>query len=415
MAPARLRPRLPLFWAALLLLPFAHPAAAAQVGDACSSSSGGGCGSGLHCSPCGAGGGSICTRASPVDPATHGTGLPFNNYSWLTTHNSYALAGAASATGSALITETNQEDAVTAQLKNGVRGLMLDTYDFDNDVWLCHSFQGKCYNFTAFQPAINVFKEIQTFLDANPSQVVTIFLEDYTAVGSLPRVFNASGLTKYWFPVAKMPKSGGDWPLLKDMISQNQRLLVFTSKRAKEASEGIAYEWNYVVENQYGDEGMVAGKCPNRAESPAMDSKGQSLVLMNFFTTNPSQTGACGNNSAPLDSMLKTCHDASGNRWPNYIAVDFYMRSDGGGAPLATDIANGHMVCGCDNIAYCKANSTFGTCVIPPPPPPSPPKASTPGSRGSTAGGDASAGTMALSSQWSFLLGLASLLLLSRS
>ncbi|PWZ25139.1 PI-PLC X domain-containing protein [Zea mays] len=406
MAPARLLPRLPLFWAALLLLPFAHPAAAAQVGDACSSSSGGGCGSGLHCSPCGAGGGSICTRASPVDPATHGTGLPFNNYSWLTTHNSYALAGAASATGSALITETNQEDAVTAQLKNGVRGLMLDTYDFDNDVWLCHSFQGKCYNFTAFQPAINVFKEIQTFLDANPSQVVTIFLEDYTAVGSLPRVFNASGLTKYWFPVAKMPKSGGDWPLLKDMISQNQRLLVFTSKRAKEASEGIAYEWNYVVENQYGDEGMVAGKCPNRAESPAMDSKGQSLVLMNFFTTNPSQTGACGNNSAPLDSMLKTCHDASGNRWPNYIAVDFYMQHDVTQIRryLLTLVANEE-----------QANSTFGTCVIPPPPPPSPPKASTPGSRGSTAGGDASAGTMALSSQWSFLLGLASLLLLSRS
>ncbi|AQK58032.1 PLC-like phosphodiesterases superfamily protein [Zea mays] len=69
MAPARLLPRLPLFWAALLLLPFAHPAAAAQVGDACSSSS-----------------------------------------------------GAASATGSALITETNQEDAVTAQLKASTPG-----------------------------------------------------------------------------------------------------------------------------------------------------------------------------------------------------------------------------------------------------------------------------------------------------
>ena len=34
-----------------------------------------------------------------------------------------------------------------------------------------------------------------------------------------------------------------------------------------------------------GNDGMVAGKCPNRAESPAMDSKSQSLVLMNFFTT----------------------------------------------------------------------------------------------------------------------------------
>lgn len=35
-------------------------------------------------------------------------------------------------------------------LQNGVRGLMLDTYDFMNDIWLCHSFGGKCYNFTAF-------------------------------------------------------------------------------------------------------------------------------------------------------------------------------------------------------------------------------------------------------------------------
>ncbi|GJN12678.1 hypothetical protein PR202_ga30976 [Eleusine coracana subsp. coracana] len=397
-----------LLLAAVVAMLFAAAAAAAQVGDTCSSD--GGCGAGLHCSACGDGGAKICTRAKPIDPATHGTGLPFNNYTWLTTHNSFALAGASSATGATLLTQTNQEDTVTAQLKNGVRGLMLDTYDFNNDVWLCHSFRGNCYNFTAFQPAINVFKEIQTFLEANPSEVITIFLEDYTASGSLPKVFKASGLMKYWFPVAKMPKSGGNWPLLKDMISQNERLVVFTSKKSKEASEGIAYEWSYVVENQYGNEGMVEGKCPNRQESPAMDSKSQSLVLMNFFNTDPNPAGVCTNNSAPLVSMLKTCHDVSGNRWPNYIAVDFYMKSDGGGAPLATDMANGHMVCGCDNIAYCKANSTFGTCVIPPPPPPSPPKANS-GRSGS--GGDSSAAMPRshLSWQWSFFFGLASLVL----
>ena len=35
-------------------------------------------------------------------------------------------------------------------VQNGVRGLMLDMYDFDNDIWLCHSFRGQCFNFTAF-------------------------------------------------------------------------------------------------------------------------------------------------------------------------------------------------------------------------------------------------------------------------
>ena len=49
--------------------------------------------------------------------SSQGTGLPFNNYSWLTTHNSFALAGAPSATGAAIIAPTNQEDSVTAQLK----------------------------------------------------------------------------------------------------------------------------------------------------------------------------------------------------------------------------------------------------------------------------------------------------------
>jgi hypothetical protein len=101
------------------------------------------------------------------------------------------------------------------------------------------------------QPAINVLKEIQVFLEANPSEIVTIIIEDYvTSPKGLTKVFNAAGLRKYWFPVSRMPKNGGDWPTVDDMVQKNQRLVVFTSKAAKEASEGIAYEWRYLVENQ---------------------------------------------------------------------------------------------------------------------------------------------------------------------
>lgn len=160
---------------------------------------------------------------------------------------------------------------------------MLDMYDFNNDIWLCHSFNGNCFNVTAFvspsstliwshsflllieslivfiyflilflqQPAINVLREIQVFLEGNPTEIVSIFIEDYvSSPRGLSKVFNASGVSQYLFPLSRMPKNGEDWPTVDDMVQKNQRLVVFTSKSSKEASEGLAYEWNYVVENQ---------------------------------------------------------------------------------------------------------------------------------------------------------------------
>ncbi len=100
-------------------------------------------------------------------------------------------------------------------------------------------------------PAIDFLKEIEAFMSANPAEILTIILEDYVqAPNGLTKVFADAGLMKYWFPVSNMPKNGGDWPLVSDMVASNQRLLVFTSIRSKEASERIAYQWNYMVENQ---------------------------------------------------------------------------------------------------------------------------------------------------------------------
>ncbi|KAF2590008.1 hypothetical protein F2Q70_00038133 [Brassica cretica] len=236
-------------------------------------------------------------------------------------------------------------------------------YDFENDIWLCHSFDGMCFNFTAFQPAVNVLREIQVFLENNKDEVVTIIIEDYVkSPKGLTKVFNAAGLQKFMFPVTRMPKNGGDWPALDDMIQQNQRLLVFTSDRSKEATEGIAYQWKYMVENQYGNGGLKVGACPNRAQSAPMSDKSKSLVLVNHFPDAPDLVVACRQNSAPLLESIKACYQAAGQRWPNFIAVDFYKRSDGGGAPQAVDVSNGNLICGCDNFAACKCP---GYCAWP--------------------------------------------------
>lgn len=101
------------------------------------------------------------------------------------------------------------------------------------------------------RPLNGTLLEIEAFLASNPNEVVTILLEDYVHTsGALTNAFKAANLTQYMFPLASMPTDGSDWPTLSAMIAKNERLLVFTSDKTKQAGEGIAYEWNFIVENQ---------------------------------------------------------------------------------------------------------------------------------------------------------------------
>lgn len=334
-----------------------------QLMEACAAATD--CGVGMYCGNCPALGKEqpFCVRGQAVIPTSIVNGLPFNKYTWLMTHNAFSIVDAPSLTGVQRITFYNQEDTVTNQLRNGVRGLMLDMYDFENDIWLCHSLRGQCFNFTAFQPAINTLREVEAFLSQNPTEIVTIVIEDYVhSTKGLTRVFTAAGLDKYWFPVSNMPKKGDDWPTVTDMIRKNQRLLVFTSDSSKEADEGVAYQWRYMVENESGDPGVAAGSCHNRKESKSLNSKSSSLFLMNYFPTMPVQSDACKEHSAPLADMVGTCLKASGNMMPNFIAVNYYMRSDGGGVFDAVDRMNGQALCGCSTVSQCQVEAPRSVC-----------------------------------------------------
>ncbi|KAF6143963.1 hypothetical protein GIB67_017571, partial [Kingdonia uniflora] len=256
--------------------------------------------------------------------------LAFNKYTWLVTHNSFSIVNAPTLPNVERVTFYNQEDTVTNQLN---------------------------------EPAINTLKEVESFLRDNPTEIVTIIIEDYVHTPKgLTKLFKNAGLLKYWFPISKMPESGKDWPTVAKMVEDGHRLLVFTSVASKEADEGIAYQWRYMVENESGDPGVVQGSCPNRKESQALNSKSASLFFQNYFPTFPVEEQACKEHSVGLVEMIGTCYKAAGNLMPNFLAVNFYMRSDGEGVFDAVDRMNGQALCGCPTVTTCQVGSPFGSC-----------------------------------------------------
>ncbi|MFS7938157.1 putative PLC-like phosphodiesterase, TIM beta/alpha-barrel domain superfamily [Helianthus anomalus] len=256
----------------------------------------------------------FCIRGQANIPTAIIYGLPFNKYTWLVTHNAFSTLDARLLTGPQRITFNNQEDSVTNHIR----------------VYLC--------------PTINTSREVEAVLSSNPTEIVTIIIEDYVhTTKGLTKLFTDAGLDKYWFPVSKMPKKGEDLPTVTHMARDNHRLLVFTSYSSKEATEGIAYQWRYMVENESGDPGIKQGSCSNRKESQPLLSKVASLFLQNYFPTIPVQAESCKENSAPLADMVATCYKAAGNTMDNFLAVNFYMAR----APFGT----------CRNYAVCNSTS----------------------------------------------------------
>ncbi|KAH7856839.1 hypothetical protein Vadar_006071 [Vaccinium darrowii] len=302
------------------------------------------------------------------------TSLPYNKYAFLTTHRSYAssdyhytykgryLIGAASedsVTQQLNVRSTPHKSsslstrsvlANTSNLQSGVRALMLNPYSMNDDLGLCRNCKPIDYNKYIASPAHDFFQEVEEFLTSNPSEIVTLFLQDEVETpNGLAKIFNATGLTKYMLPLTKMPRHGGDWPLINDMVAANQRLVVFSSAKTKEESEGIGYQGNFVVEYHYGSPGMDTWNCKYLAPQKKKSSK--SLVLLNY----PSTQG--NNRYGELMKAIHQCHTCASGNWPNFIAVDYAEGIDVEPAFQAVNFLNGKLLCGCDDVNSCKRNS----------------------------------------------------------
>lgn len=212
----------------------------------------------------------------------YGCGEPFpgnrryNEVCHFTSHNSYA----ASENG---YLYAQQRMCIEKQLEYGVRGLMLDIGKENDNIVLIHknSFLTRliCRGKTPM-PFQDALETIRQFLQKNPSEVITIFLENYANDPVLlDTSFFKAGLSTYTLSPHDLNPAKQEWPTFEWMRTHNKRLIIFN---ATGETNYCFDEWNHVVENQWGTLHPVRA-CRERPESKACKVQPRSLYLLNYF------------------------------------------------------------------------------------------------------------------------------------
>ncbi|MBM4242972.1 MAG: hypothetical protein FJ148_04050 [Deltaproteobacteria bacterium] len=232
----------------------------------------------------------------------------YDEVSYATTHN--AMSNAEDAFGG-----PNQQYAVTRQLADGVRGLMLDTHYDAGQTMLCHAFcvLGK-------RPLVATLTDIREFLDSHPYEIVSIIFESYVSANDTRIAFEAAGLA----PNLHTQPVAAPWPTLREMIAADRRLVVFTD------SQGGTYGWyhdvwSYAFETHYSFATPADLSCtPNRG-NPA-----NRLFILNHFLTqifgSPMLAEQINHNPLFID-RAGACAAANA-ALPNFVTVDFHDIGD---------------------------------------------------------------------------------------
>lgn len=248
--------------------------------------------------------------------------------------------------------QPQQKWSIQQQLDNGIRAFMLDTYYSCNifgkncNVNLCHNsctltemilrpFKGNAPRL------VTALKTIADFLDKNPKEIITIFLENYVdkkyidaSVLEIPEFKKYVLIPSQWDPVVKK-----GWPSLSWMQQNNKRVIIFNSK---EGTDYTYFEWAFHAENSY-SEVDLKDICMQRKTSREETGKNpRYLYVMNFFPefyikgTEKIQGYDFNKiNNEKLRTALNQCLDQGldkeglyKKRYPNFIALDFVNLGD---------------------------------------------------------------------------------------
>ncbi|HYP47180.1 MAG TPA: hypothetical protein VEQ61_00955 [Thermoleophilaceae bacterium] len=231
----------------------------------------------------------------------------------------------------------NQQVGIPEQLRQGVRGFLIDTYyahrtadgtvladsapTSESEIYLCHV---ACQ--LGATRLIDALRAMRGFLRAHPNNVLVIVNEDRVAPRDFARVVRRSGLARHLY----RGRPGPRWPRLRKMIRRREQVVVLAERQAApvpwyhEAYSGVLQEtpYSWAAPAQLTDPAQWAASCrPNRGGTSG------SLFLMNHWSPpvapDPA-TSAVVNATETIVGRALACRDQRG-RLPNLVAVDMFQ------------------------------------------------------------------------------------------
>jgi hypothetical protein len=266
-----------------------------------------------------------------------------------------------------------QERPIAAQLRDGIRGLMIDTHYADRlpngkvrtyfaskaelqqraqldgvspdavdaalnirdrlgfsgkgerGMYLCHSFCELGATRLDF-----VLDDLRTFLVANPGAVVVIINQDYVKPEDFVEAVRDAELEElvYTGPV------DGRWPTLREMVDSNERLVMLAENRAGGAP------WYHPAYDRITEETPYSFRKVRQLTNPNMldrsceqnrGPEGAPVFLVNhWITTDPVPLPSNASEVNAFDPLLARARDCQRVRdhRANLLSVNFYLRGD---------------------------------------------------------------------------------------
>jgi len=212
----------------------------------------------------------------------------------------------------------NQTHDVPRQLADGVRGLLIDTHEWNGEPYLCH---GICE--LGSQPLVEALTEIRVFLDDHPDELLFLIIEDHLGKETTLEAFDESGLDAYALTLT----DGERPPVLEDALDAGTRLLVTFESGGPEPA-WYHHVWDFTFDTPYAFDAPEAFSCVCNRGCGGRESK--PFFLLNHFITRAIgfiEEAEVVNQREVLLARARECEDALGHL-PNLVAVDFYEVGD---------------------------------------------------------------------------------------